>query len=643
MTHVVATFDQRAYRYRNDDGTETSATWKAAENTTITQLKGEVFRIRIAVQETAGGSANNQTIVLQSNVNGVGWQTVDVASNNVRLASSAHVNDQTPTTRQLTGTSGSFVTGLLLTETSGTDISFNGNDHTEVEWASLLIDNDVPHNATVQFRVTINGAVVNTITASPSLTAIDPPQESFGASTVDVNVTTEGQFTTNPQMESGASTVDVDVTPEGMGFKTEVYITYSLGSEVLTRTIEVAGTDFSGASTVDVNVSTEGQGIAEQVQHEVGSSSATVNVSVEGQGTAQIVQEESGASTVDVNVSTEGQGTAEAIQSEVGSSTVDVNVTTEGQGQAALEAAGASTVLVDVSTEGQGQGALAVTGSSTVAVDVTTDGAGTGEISSEGSSTVDINVTTEGFGSSNQEQSVVGSSTVVIDVTTEGQGSGEVHAVGSSTVTINVIPEGFGSDDQQQSELGSSTVTIDITSEGLGFGSIDSSGASTSTIDVTTEGQGQGSIDVISSSTVTVDVITDGLGSGAITSSGASTVPVAITTEGEGTATLDIEGASTATVNVTALASGVAGIIELRNITVEFSPIVKSDIEFNAALVSTSISEPITVIEIDSATLISPVEIDIPITDPFGYAEARVLKNVLESELDTHIGEPTGV
>jgi hypothetical protein len=176
MAHVTPTFDQRAFRFRNDDGNEVNATWKADQGVSTTQLIGEVFRLRIAVQETAGGAINNQSIVLQANVNNLGWQDVGPTSSRVRLGQSEHVSNGTPTTRQLAGTTGTFVPGVLLTTTSGTNISFSGNDHTEVEWASLLITGDVPAGATVQFRVTINGALPAATTSGvPTLTAEAPP------------------------------------------------------------------------------------------------------------------------------------------------------------------------------------------------------------------------------------------------------------------------------------------------------------------------------------------------------------------------------------------------------------------------------------------------------------------------------------
>lgn len=42
------------YRFRNDDGTETGATWMAAPNTPVTLSPGDHFRLRVHVAETAG-------------------------------------------------------------------------------------------------------------------------------------------------------------------------------------------------------------------------------------------------------------------------------------------------------------------------------------------------------------------------------------------------------------------------------------------------------------------------------------------------------------------------------------------------------------------------------------------------------------
>jgi hypothetical protein len=46
------TFDQEGFRFRNDDGSETTATWKAAQDTNITVAEGETFRVRAIVNMT---------------------------------------------------------------------------------------------------------------------------------------------------------------------------------------------------------------------------------------------------------------------------------------------------------------------------------------------------------------------------------------------------------------------------------------------------------------------------------------------------------------------------------------------------------------------------------------------------------------
>lgn len=45
----VATYEQEGYRFRNDDGSETTATWKASQDTDISIAKETPFRLRMLV------------------------------------------------------------------------------------------------------------------------------------------------------------------------------------------------------------------------------------------------------------------------------------------------------------------------------------------------------------------------------------------------------------------------------------------------------------------------------------------------------------------------------------------------------------------------------------------------------------------
>ena len=49
-TNIFAFLSQSNWRWRNDDGNETTATWKANENTSATlTTRGEVWRLRVEV------------------------------------------------------------------------------------------------------------------------------------------------------------------------------------------------------------------------------------------------------------------------------------------------------------------------------------------------------------------------------------------------------------------------------------------------------------------------------------------------------------------------------------------------------------------------------------------------------------------
>ena len=44
--------DQEGFRFRNDDGSEAAATWKAAQDTNIILTAEEAFRLRVLVDAT---------------------------------------------------------------------------------------------------------------------------------------------------------------------------------------------------------------------------------------------------------------------------------------------------------------------------------------------------------------------------------------------------------------------------------------------------------------------------------------------------------------------------------------------------------------------------------------------------------------
>jgi hypothetical protein len=169
---ITSNIVQAAYRARNDDGSETSATWKAALNTSWSQDTGQIFRLRIAITDTAGGSINNTSHALQYRINGGAWVNV-TTSTPVQFTTSANVADATPTTQQITG--GTFSTDPSEVDSDGTITnapSWAGSDSVEYEAVLLLDDAQFSGGETVEFQqVGLNG-----YTVVPSLSVVSAAQ-----------------------------------------------------------------------------------------------------------------------------------------------------------------------------------------------------------------------------------------------------------------------------------------------------------------------------------------------------------------------------------------------------------------------------------------------------------------------------------
>lgn len=120
------TFVQEHYRWRNDDGSETAATWKADADTAISGVvRGQNIRLRFAVANT-GTAASGFAARLEYATNTSGpWTPVGTASDGTTpfemKATSGYVGGE-PTTMQLTG-SGTFGAGLVVESPSNTSLN----------------------------------------------------------------------------------------------------------------------------------------------------------------------------------------------------------------------------------------------------------------------------------------------------------------------------------------------------------------------------------------------------------------------------------------------------------------------------------------------------------------------------------------
>ena len=167
-----ATVNQWAFRGRNDDGNETTATWKAALSTNWSQTVNENFRVRIGVS-VSSGTFSPPGVYLQYNLNGAGWNNVTTTSSVVKGTDSTHMTDGAATTEQLAGPD-SFVSGLYSEtgQTGADSVAFL--QETEYEFCCQILSSDVANGDTVQLRVTNLGTPISGYPAVPSITVVDP-------------------------------------------------------------------------------------------------------------------------------------------------------------------------------------------------------------------------------------------------------------------------------------------------------------------------------------------------------------------------------------------------------------------------------------------------------------------------------------
>lgn len=170
----TAAWNQKTFRGRNDDGNETTATWKAAQGADFSQLKDTNFRIRFEVQETAACAKNNVVWRLQYNRNGAGWNDVTATSSVVRASASPNLADAANLTNQLTLGTGTFqgATGFdeVNGDAGGASMDLAASGHAEAEYCVQIRSADVASGDTIQLRITDSGTAFAAYDDTPTIT-----------------------------------------------------------------------------------------------------------------------------------------------------------------------------------------------------------------------------------------------------------------------------------------------------------------------------------------------------------------------------------------------------------------------------------------------------------------------------------------
>lgn len=173
-----ASFTQHDFRGRNDDGNETTATWKANQNVDWTQAVDTNFRIRFQIQEGAACAGNNKVWRMQYNLAAAGWVDCSAASIVVRASASPNLADAANLTDQLTGGTGTFVGATGFDEVDcnagGTSMDVVASGNAECEFSVQIRSADVSDGQTLQLRVTDAGTAIASYAQTPTITVSDP-------------------------------------------------------------------------------------------------------------------------------------------------------------------------------------------------------------------------------------------------------------------------------------------------------------------------------------------------------------------------------------------------------------------------------------------------------------------------------------
>ncbi|KAA5537302.1 T9SS type A sorting domain-containing protein [Taibaiella lutea] len=203
-TQMFASLRQTKYRWRNDDGNETTATWKAAENTPITVNDTSRFRLRLELDnDNADGDISIVENTLEySSDNGSTWTVMDNSAGQAfAYTTSLNVSNNQATTNQMGSTTfGTFVAGHIIAGSAGPS-SMNLGDaaRTEMEWVIKPTLDALP-NTTYIFQISgqedlalVNPQINTGCIGAMILSKHD--SSSCGPGTVPLNATCTGNAT----------------------------------------------------------------------------------------------------------------------------------------------------------------------------------------------------------------------------------------------------------------------------------------------------------------------------------------------------------------------------------------------------------------------------------------------------------------
>lgn len=185
---------QEHYRWRNDDGSETAATWKADADTPFSkQLRGQNIRLRFVLSNADGLEAARDILPRLEYSTGVTnvFRPVPVTTTRepFQMAESPHYANGSPATKQLAG-SGEFQPGVAVeAPMNRTDVlSLGAERYSNFEYCFVATSNALGA-ATYYFKLTNLGTDFPQYDQYAELTIIGVPEVSNAGGASEVGVT----------------------------------------------------------------------------------------------------------------------------------------------------------------------------------------------------------------------------------------------------------------------------------------------------------------------------------------------------------------------------------------------------------------------------------------------------------------------
>jgi len=204
-----AFISQGNWRWRNNNGSETSATWSAAQNAAITiGSVDSVIRLRIQFNNTTGDLKSLNTNLQYASAPNGPWHYITAFKGNnafMYAGTNNFVTDLTPTTKQITGSSNTFIAGKVFVKTTELNGTMSNNTSTEHEYCIKPTDNISP-NTVYYFRVPNNDYNV-TLPSLTTTATINAKKKSITNGSFE-NGLQDWTFTTNTSAVATATIVD---------------------------------------------------------------------------------------------------------------------------------------------------------------------------------------------------------------------------------------------------------------------------------------------------------------------------------------------------------------------------------------------------------------------------------------------------